>query len=84
MPKKETETTTVRKATQQREGRAVARTVDTETTTRRGGVVIRKADSLLKTRSEIPETEKDRLARVARARPLAKPLAKPVAKPLTK
>lgn len=79
MPKTETETTIVRKATQQREGRAVARTVDTETTTRRGGGVVNKAESVLKTRSEAPETEKDKLARVARARS-----AKPVAKPLTK
>ena len=49
----ETETTTVRKATQQREGRAVVRTVKSEATTRRGGAVVRKVDSDLKTRSEV-------------------------------
>ena len=65
------ETTTVRKATRQKEGRAVVRTVDTETTQRRRGTVVKKVDSVLKTRSETPETEKGKLAKVTAKR--AKP-----------
>ena len=79
MPPKATETTTVRKATRQQEGRAVVRTVNTESTQRSGDTVLRKVDSVLKTKSEVPETERNRLAKIAsqrakEPRPLTKEL----------
>ena len=61
----ETETTTVRKATQQREGRAVVRTVKSEATTRRVDTVVRKVESDLKTRSEVPDGREEFRATLA-------------------